>query len=321
MRRGDDASCNNLYQSAEPTVLGVADSMGQQQADRASEDQETFPWASTADLSAVKTLESPSNKTNAWMLLATEAAGTQADPIPTVLDLNTAMWALHKGASMGGIYSFDFDGQTVYFQTVGLLQNTVLQGSLIIGEANCRRVFPTVEGFEFFLMRTENGDEQAAAQATRLLESRWGDQGLDVQSTYAVLQQLLAVQNTYLSAFQALGALGVLLGTFGLAIVQFRSVLERRGELGLLSAVGYSKRRVEGLLTLETLWLLLGGVGIGVGAALLSAVPAWLAGQSTANFVWPTTMIAMVLIVGFSAGWFAVHRASNAPLLDKLRAK
>jgi acetyl-CoA carboxylase carboxyltransferase component len=41
----------------------------------------------------------------------------------------------------------------------------------------------------------------------------------------------LAVQNSYISAFQSLGALGLVLGTFGIAAVQLRSIFERRKEL------------------------------------------------------------------------------------------
>ena len=55
---------------------------------------------------------------------------------------------------------------------------------------------------------------------------------------------MLAVQNTYLETFQSLGALGLLLGTLGLATVQFRSVLERRQELALMRAAGFRRGRL-----------------------------------------------------------------------------
>jgi ABC-type lipoprotein release transport system permease subunit len=46
------------------------------------------------------------------------------------------------------------------------------------------------------------------------------------------------VENTYLSTFQMLGGLGLILGTLGMAAVLLRNVLERRRELALLRAVG-----------------------------------------------------------------------------------
>ncbi len=44
------------------------------------------------------------------------------------------------------------------------------------------------------------------------------------------------VQNTYLSAFQLLGTLGLLLGTIGLGISQLRGAMERRSELAAMRA-------------------------------------------------------------------------------------
>ncbi len=76
---------------------------------------------------------------------------------------------------------------------------------------------------------------------TTLLEDRLSDFGVDVTDTRARLTAYHQVENTYLSTFQALGALGLLLGTFGLAAVLARNVLERRRELGLLGAIGFTR--------------------------------------------------------------------------------
>ena len=57
-------------------------------------------------------------------------------------------------------------------------------------------------------------------EITTLLESTLSDYGLDVVDTQQRLAGFLAIQNTYLSTFQMLGALGLLLGTAGLAVVE-----------------------------------------------------------------------------------------------------
>ena len=64
------------------------------------------------------------------------------------------------------------------------------------------------------------------------------------------------MENTYLSTFQALGGLGLLLGTIGLATVMFRNVLERRRELGLLRAVGYDRSRMTVMIVAEAVFVL-----------------------------------------------------------------
>ncbi len=88
-----------------------------------------------------------------------------------------------------------------------------------------------------------------------MLERGWANEGFDATSSRSVLTQLLAVQNTYLSAFQTLGALGLILGTLGLAVVQIRSVIERRHEFGLIRALGFNGSRIASTLLLEHLVL------------------------------------------------------------------
>ena len=76
--------------------------------------------------------------------------------------------------------------------------------------------------------------------------------------------------------FQALGGLGLLLGSLGLGIVVLRNVLERRSELALLQAVGFRRGELERLVLSEH-WLLIAlGLTIGAVAALLAVLPALL---------------------------------------------
>ena len=63
------------------------------------------------------------------------------------------------------------------------------------------------------------------------------------------------VENTYLSTFQALGGLGLLLGTLGLGAVLLRNVMERRKELALLRAVGYRPEHLRTMVIAENAFL------------------------------------------------------------------
>ena len=115
--------------------------------------------------------------------------------------------------------------------------------------------------------------------------------------------------------------LGLLLGTFGLAAVQIRGVLERKRELGLMRAVGFPLPRLSHLVLLENAWLLLGGLGTGIGAALLTTVPHWLMGAASVPWLTLALMFAAILIVGFLAGWLASRNIGRLPILESLRGK
>lgn len=303
-RLGEDASCNNLFQVAQPTVLGVPKQLSE--VESASDASMRFQWAGNV------------NRESPWSALEDAGTGAEDSPIPVVIDQNTAQWSLHQGASIGSITKLNYDGNWVYFKTVGLLSNSVLQGRLLIGESNFKSLFPKLSGYQFFLVRS---GEAGAKLAMETLESGWSDDGLDVVSSADVLSRMLSVQNTYISAFQSLGALGLLLGTFGLAAVQTRSVIERRKELSLMRAVGFSDARIAKMLTLETLLLLGGGMLVGILAAAIAIVPYIIEVGPQTSLVQPLVMIVVVLLAGFLSALLAIRTAMKLPILAGLRAE
>ncbi|XZE54046.1 FtsX-like permease family protein [Planctomycetaceae bacterium SH139] len=318
-RPGQDASCNNLYQAFQPQVLGIPSQLTQWYSRPRAGSEPTnkpqpipFDWAAEDRMTmTANELETP------WALLEQPATGTADDPVPVILDQNTAMWSLQMRSGVGEVRGFTFDdGRERHFRVVALLANSVLQGSLIIGEQNFQQLFPEVSGYSFFLVQA--GPAQDVDQLAAILENQLGDSGMDMVSSRQVLAGLMAVQNTYLKTFQSLGALGLLLGTFGLAVVQLRNVLERRGELALLRAVGFSKQRLMATVLLENLTLLLGGIACGAGAALAAVVPyMWAAGTRPA-IVEPLLLLGLVFVVGLAASTLALRRVTRLPLLANL---
>ncbi len=307
MRAGDDASCRNLYKALQPRVLGVTPAM----VDHFNAQKVThFVFAK----SAAKT---PEEKANPWRLLTTTAGA--GEPINVVLDMNTALYSLKLYGGIGQEFKRDYgDGPPIKFRVVGLLSNSVLQGSLLIGEADFKRVFPRVSGYRSFLIRTPAGK---AVEVANLLEDKFGDEGLDVSGSRSRLRDLLAVQNTYISTFQALGALGLLLGTFGLAAVQMRNVLERRKELALMRATGFRPGRLAAMVLIENLLLLCGGLFTGLIAALVAVLPHMYLGGASLPWLDLLVMLGTILVIGGVVGLVAVRATLRAPLVPALRGE
>lgn len=307
MRGGDDASCRNLYQAMQPRVLGVTPAV----IEHFDDPQATrFVFASSG-------ARTPEEKENPWHLLSQPAEPDA--PINVILDMNTALYGLKLYGGIGQVFERDYgDGAPVKFRVVGLLSNSVLQGSLLIGEADFKRVFPRVSGYRTFLIRTPANKQTEVGDA---LEARFGDEGFDVTDSRARLQDLLAVQNTYISTFQALGALGLLLGTCGLAAVQLRNVLERRKELALLRAAGFRASRLANMVLFENLLLLCGGLGTGLIAAVIAVLPHALLGGASLPWRDLLVMLAAILIVGYLVGLVAVRATLRAPILTALRGE
>ena len=308
VKEGDDASCLNLYQPRQPRVLGVPVSWTKSDH---SDLTAAFRWA---DTSAVTEEE----LANPWSLLEHRF---DDGVVPVILDKNTAMYSMHLYSGAGSEFDIEHDrGQTVRYRIVGLLTNSIFQGSMLISETyftekNFDKNFSNVNGYRLFLVNSDSNREEVA----NLLEDRLRDHGFDARQTKDVLRNLLAVQNTYLSTFQSLGALGLLLGTFGLATVQLRSVLERRGEMALMLATGFRPWRLAALVMLENAFLLLAGLGIGAFAAGISVLPHWLSGGAAIPFASLAKVFGLVLLVGLASGFAAVRATLRAPVLSALR--
>src|SRR5213078_773531 len=108
--------------------------------------------------------------------------------------------------------------------------------------------FPSETGYRFFLI---DAPAATATNVSAALTRGLRDVGLELTPAASRLAAFNAVQNTYLSTFQVLGGLGLLLGSVGLAVVVLRNVLERRGELALLRAVGFRSGALQWLLFSE----------------------------------------------------------------------
>jgi ABC-type lipoprotein release transport system permease subunit len=246
---------------------------------------------------------------NPWPLLASHLPG---GAIPAIADRNSMTYSLHR--KLGE----DFEAGGIRYRIVAALDDSLFQSELIVSEQNFLRLFPDSEGYRFFLLSVPAGREEAV---TRTLEDALSDYGFDVQPAAARLAAFHRVENTYLSTFRALGGLGLLLGTVGLAAVLLRNVLERRRELALLRAVGYRARDLAVMVLAENATLLLIGLATGAGCAMVAVAPAvYLRGGHlpTASLA---ALLGLVLATGAAASLIATAATLRSSLLEALRSE
>jgi ABC-type lipoprotein release transport system permease subunit len=296
LRAGEDASCLNLYQPRRPRLLGVPGSLIDRGGFSFQESE-----AHTAQAQA-----------NPWLLLKE----TRDDgAVPVFGEANTVKWVLGKGLGQE-LEVPDQRGQPVRLRITGLLQDSVFQSELLMSEASFLKLYPRHEGYAFFLI---DAPAERTAAVREFLETGLANQGFLVTPTAQRLESYLAVENNYLSTFQALGGLGLLLGALGLAIVLLRTAWERRGELALLRALGYRRTALGWLMFAENGFLLVLGLVIGAVTALLAVAPHLFAGSGGVPVLRLLGLLMVVLIVGLTAGAAAVAATVRAPLLVALR--
>ena len=189
-----------------------------------------------------------------------------------------------------------------------------------MGEKAFLENFPSIEGYKFFLLEfPDDSPPERIQEVEHGLELGLEDYGLDAVSPASLIASFLAVGSAYISIFQMLGGLGLLLGTLGLGVVLLRGVLERRGELALLQAIGFQRRSLSLMVLAEDVLLLVFGMSIGTLAAFLSIL---LRLGDPGMFVpWVNIgiLLGVVFLSGLLSATLAVRRAMGAALLPVLR--
>jgi len=147
------------------------------------------------------------------------------------------------------------------------------------------------------------------------------DFGLDVIDTHQRWASYHQVENTYLATFQALGSLGLLLGTIGLGAVLARNVLERKRELGLLRAVGFSPADIRGMVLSEGLALVGGGLLLGAGCAIVAIAPALRDRSQALPLTNLLGLVAAVLVTAVLASSLAIRLTSRAAITTAIKAE
>ena len=293
VHEGDDASCLNLNRAQRPRLLGVRPEEFQ------ARNAFTF----------VKADDSPAQP---WALLARRYGD---GVVPAIGDDPTATWGL--GKSLGDTIDYtDERGRAFKVRLVGVIAGSILQGNLLIAEDEFVTRFPSDEGYRTFLI---DAPFAQAPAVSRKLTRALADVGLELMPASRRLADFSAVENTYLSIFQALGGLALLLGSVGLGIVVLRNVLERRNELAILQAVGFRRGSLQWLVLSEHWGLLVLGLATGTIAALIAVLPAL---RSPGADV-PVASLSLTLLAVAASGllwtWLATLLALRGPLLPALR--
>jgi ABC-type antimicrobial peptide transport system permease subunit len=197
-----------------------------------------------------------------------------------------------------------------------MLKNSILQGSLLIAEDEFIRRFPSEDGYRMFLVDSAEGKADSVMDK---LSYGLKDFGLELTRAKQRLAEFNAVTNTYLSIFQLLGGLGLILGSVGLGLVVLRNVLERRSELAMLQAVGFNKVTLRKMVFHEHSGLMLCGLACGIAAALVAVGPALKSPGGQVAYFSLVLTIAAIGISGMIWIWTATSLALGGEMLEALR--
>lgn len=183
------------------------------------------------------------------------------------------------------------------------------------------------EYYDSVTIVAEDGD--AAVAISEALEERINadEEILNIQSFAGAQEQIGSFLNTLSMALLGIGSISLFVANVAILNVMLMSVMERRGEIGVLRAVGIRRGEVLRMILTESAFLgLLGGVlGVVISLGIGAAISQVLAGDVTVVLTWEALqylVFGLAFAVGASllSGLYPAWRAANDRPVESLRA-
>ncbi len=208
------------------------------------------------------------------------------------------------------------------FRVVGIYETGVSleDGGGVIGLRDAQSAFEKRDKVTYFSLQVDRVSEAPAVRA--IIEERWPDLAVTRTGEATRSDEFL---NLYRSMGLFIGLFTALIGGLGMMNTTLMSVLERTREIGVLRALGWSRRRVVGMILGESLLLAgLGGLlGIGMGLGLmrlLQSIPAiepMLAGRATPQMLGQS--FGLALLLGMIGSLYPAWRAAQLAPIEAMR--
>jgi putative ABC transport system permease protein len=170
-------------------------------------------------------------------------------------------------------------------------------------------------------------DGADAREAARQVESALAVRGVQAESVQVILDAMKAQNQAFNRMFQAFMALGLLVGIAGLGVIAFRSVVERRQQIGMLRAIGYQRGTVTLTFLLESSFIAVMGIlsgvvgGVILGWSLLTSDSFTEGADIAFAMPWPEILVVIGASFAFSLAmtWWPSRGAARVPVAEALR--
>ncbi len=199
-----------------------------------------------------------------------------------------------------------------------------LDDAVYIPIAKFNNMFNRVGFQEIDVIHTDNvTSDEAVASIKRLLISRHGGDDTTINTQADMLESLGEIMKWLKFTVAAFGGISLLVGGVGIFTIMTVAVNERTSEIGVLRAIGASRRRIRDVFLLESIYLAILGAAMGLAIGFL-AIELSLAiyPEMPIAVAWEYILYAVIisLFIGLTAGYLPAKSAAQMDPIEALRA-
>ncbi|MGB1585649.1 MAG: FtsX-like permease family protein [Thermoplasmatota archaeon] len=157
------------------------------------------------------------------------------------------------------------------------------------------------------------------------LERNYRDVGMNAAASQVLVEEQQEAFRQILGAMKVFLGLGLIVGVLSLGIITSRSVLERRQEIGMMRALGFTGRMIRRIFFIEVTAIILLGALIGIAASIVVTYGLWFAIIRELNYPYtiPWADIGWLLLISYAVALLAtvapILRAAKIPPAEALR--
>jgi putative ABC transport system permease protein len=184
-------------------------------------------------------------------------------------------------------------------------------------------VFGEGDSRVYYVQTVEGSDN---VEAARQIEASLLTTGAQAESMKQELEDQSATFNNFFYLMQGFMGLGLFVGVAAVGVIAFRTVVERRQQIGMLRAIGYNRKMIGLTFMIESAFIALMGVLSGVVFALILArqlITEEFANQGVTTFSvpWPQVLLISGAAFGFALLMTLIpaRQAANIPIAEALR--
>jgi putative ABC transport system permease protein len=218
-------------------------------------------------------------------------------------------------------------GKTTTLTVIGVVENRVTQSvfwGIYTNPTTYQQAFGPPQMNRVFVSLAPGVD---AGTTNKEIKAALVTRGVESYDLRAELREEQKLQVGFNQIFQGFMALGLFVGVAALGVLAFRSVVERRQQIGMLRAIGYQKGTVALSFILESGFISVMGVLAGViGASILSRNlfhSDEFTNTGDLAFIIPWWTVIGFLVAGFGFAllmtWLPARRAASLPIAEALR--
>ncbi len=195
---------------------------------------------------------------------------------------------------------------------------------LLMNDSTFQQIFPPDrQNTAYFIALEQAGDSKAVKFGIKAALVRNGVQAVDLRDE---LQKSQQQSQGFLYLLQGFLGIGLFVGIAALGVIALRSVVERRQQIGMLRALGYQRGMVSASFLIESLFIAVSGVIVGVTTGMVlsrNLIASGNAGVQANTMVIPYGQIAFFVVIALVAAFIMTvvpaRRASRVPIAEALR--